>query len=309
MNKGSKFQHRQQLADMLEQFLMQSEVLFSDQELSKEWFNAMMQQASAIQGQLAVFNYVSHEQQTHQAIFDSPAVTETPAPELVETPVQAPEVVVAEEVPVSTPEVQELPETVNEEPAPVAAEEPAVEEAPVEKPVVVEAAPIVEEEVEEPAAEVSEVLPEEPALVEKVLIAENEELVEQPVAEEEVVETQEEAADPVAEASSEAPSKEKEEKEINDLLGKTPTLADRLKVKPIGKLADSISLNERFLFSNELFNGNMEAFKRALNELDHIASLTDAQRYIDVQLRVENEWDNNSFTVKSFVTLVERKFQ
>lgn len=72
--KGSKFQHRQELADMLEQFLMQSEVVFSDEELSKEWFNTMVERASAIQSKLAVFNYVSHEQDTHRAVFDVPHI-------------------------------------------------------------------------------------------------------------------------------------------------------------------------------------------------------------------------------------------
>jgi hypothetical protein len=52
----------------------------------------------------------------------------------------------------------------------------------------------------------------------------------------------------------------------------------------------------------------MEAFKRALNELDHIASKEDAQRYIELQLQVENNWSMESETVQSFITLVERRF-
>ena len=87
-----------------------------------------------------------------------------------------------------------------------------------------------------------------------------------------------------------------------------PSLADKLSTKSIAKLADSIALNERFLYSNELFNGNMEAFKKALSELDHIASLADAKRYLDVQLKEEHSWNMDSETVQSFISLVERRF-
>ena len=98
-------------------------------------------------------------------------------------------------------------------------------------------------------------------------------------------------------------------KEINDTLAIHETsIADELRSNSIQTLADSIALNERFLYSNELFNGNMEAFKRALNELDHIASKADAQRYIELQLQVENNWNMESDAVQSFITLVERRF-
>jgi hypothetical protein len=97
--------------------------------------------------------------------------------------------------------------------------------------------------------------------------------------------------------------------EINDMVAKEDqSLADRLRKKSIRKLAESIALNERFLFSNELFNGNMEAFNRALNELDHIASLDDARRFIDIQLKEQHQWKMDSEVVQSFVMLVERRF-
>ncbi|MFT5878650.1 MAG: hypothetical protein ACI8SA_002520, partial [Dokdonia sp.] len=112
-----------------------------------------------------------------------------------------------------------------------------------------------------------------------------------------------------AETSTKEVTEKENITEINDSMALSETsLADKLRSKSIKKLADSIALNERFLFSNELFNGNMEAFKRALNELDHIASKEDAKRYIALQLQVENNWKMESDTVQSFITLVERRF-
>ena len=96
--------------------------------------------------------------------------------------------------------------------------------------------------------------------------------------------------------------------EINETINRNPTLSDKLRKKSITKLADSIALNERFLYSNELFNGNMESFKRALNELDHIASKDDAQRYIEMQLKDEHQWNMESQIVQGFIALVERRF-
>ena len=109
--------------------------------------------------------------------------------------------------------------------------------------------------------------------------------------------------------TEDVPAPEETGAEINDLVAnKDASLADKLSKKSITKLADSIALNERFLYSNELFNGNMEAFKRALNELDHIASLDDAKRFIEVQLKEENNWNMDSEIVQGFISLVERRF-
>ena len=124
------------------------------------------------------------------------------------------------------------------------------------------------------------------------------------------VKEEEETEEEVEEVESEdIPVQEEKPAEVNDLVAnKDASLADKLSKKSIVKLADSIALNERFLYSNELFNGNMEAFKRALTELDHIASLDDAKRFIEVQLKEENNWSMDSEIVQGFISLVERRF-
>ena len=111
------------------------------------------------------------------------------------------------------------------------------------------------------------------------------------------------------EASSTETKETEKAAEVNDIItNQEASLADKLRKKSIKKLAESIALNERFLFSNELFNGNMEAFKQALNELDHIASLDDARRFIKVQLKEQNDWQMDSEIVQGFILLVERRF-
>ncbi len=86
------------------------------------------------------------------------------------------------------------------------------------------------------------------------------------------------------------------------------SLADRLKKSPVTDLKAAIGLNQRFLFSNELFNGNMEAFNRAVNELNHLESLNDARRFLEIQLVPKYEWNTDSEVVVEFTELIERRF-
>ena len=143
--------------------------------------------------------------------------------------------------------------------------------------------------------------------VEKVEEVEIEDI---PVQKEEPVIVEEQITAEIEEVESEdIPVQKEKPAEVNDLIAnKDASLADKLSKKSITKLADSIALNERFLYSNELFNGNMEVFKRALTELDHIASLDDAKRFIEVQLKEENNWNMDSEIVQGFISLVERRF-
>jgi hypothetical protein len=86
------------------------------------------------------------------------------------------------------------------------------------------------------------------------------------------------------------------------------SLASKLKKTKIEDLKSAVALNQRFLFSNELFNGNMEAFNRALNELNHLENMDEALRYIDLQLSKNYNWKKDSDTVGEFLSLIERRF-
>lgn len=86
------------------------------------------------------------------------------------------------------------------------------------------------------------------------------------------------------------------------------SLASKLKKTKIDDLKSAVALNQRFLFSNELFGGNMEAFNRALNELNHLENMDEALRYIDLQLSKNYNWKKDSETVVDFLSLIERRF-
>jgi hypothetical protein len=98
--------------------------------------------------------------------------------------------------------------------------------------------------------------------------------------------------------------------EVNDTLAEEEdaSLAGKLQRQPIQDLKSAIGLNQRFLFSNALFDGNMEAFNRTLNEVNHLEDLASAKKYLSVQIEERFGWDSESAEVKEFMDLVERRF-
>lgn len=65
-------------------------------------------------------------------------------------------------------------------------------------------------------------------------------------------------------------------------------LAERL--KPVGNIRDSLSLNDSFRFSRELFSGNMERMNHVLAFINEMSSLKNVMTYLDSEkLDKENE--------------------
>jgi hypothetical protein len=83
----------------------------------------------------------------------------------------------------------------------------------------------------------------------------------------------------------------------------TKTVEDSLKLKPIKILIDAFSLNDRYLFANELFNKDMSAFNSFIKSIDNCNSLDEAKEIIAIQ-----NWDYENERVLSLLSLVERRF-
>ncbi|PCJ24694.1 MAG: hypothetical protein COA97_09310 [Flavobacteriales bacterium] len=81
------------------------------------------------------------------------------------------------------------------------------------------------------------------------------------------------------------------------------TQGDTLKQGPIPKLIDALTLNDRYLYANELFNKDMNSFNELIKSIDDSSSLNEANSLISpLNLDAENEH------VISFTNLVERRF-
>jgi len=76
----------------------------------------------------------------------------------------------------------------------------------------------------------------------------------------------------------------------------------------IGDLSESLAINQRIMFSKELFEGNADLLKHALKSIDHAGSFTAAIELLNLRFVKDLNWDTDSEVVEEFLVLVYRKF-
>lgn len=91
--------------------------------------------------------------------------------------------------------------------------------------------------------------------------------------------------------------------------GEDHSLSDQLKKQPISNLLTAIGLNERYLFANQLFNGDMAKFIDEIKKLNSFETEEEALGYFDKQLSNKESWKSSEDLVEAFRLLVERRFQ
>ena len=99
---------------------------------------------------------------------------------------------------------------------------------------------------------------------------------------------------------------------VGDTFHEKPSVGDTISCPkgvaesaPIASLRGAIGVADRFMLVRELFGGDVEAFERAIDNLDQIGSLDDCMIYI-----AENyEWRAQSEGAKLVVELLQRKFK
>lgn len=84
-------------------------------------------------------------------------------------------------------------------------------------------------------------------------------------------------------------------------------VADRLQENKVVDLRTTIGINDKFLFINELFDGNMRIYDEGVNKLNECQTLAQADLLL-LDLKIVYNWDSENPTVKKFVDLVRRKF-
>ncbi len=85
------------------------------------------------------------------------------------------------------------------------------------------------------------------------------------------------------------------------------TLGDKLHHKPILDLKTAIGINEKFLFVNRLFDGNLQTYSTAIEKINAMADLATAKQ-VAAELAGQLNWEDNNEHVKNFMELVERRF-
>ncbi len=93
---------------------------------------------------------------------------------------------------------------------------------------------------------------------------------------------------------------------VNDgLVGETrPTLADNF--KRITSIRESLTINQKFMFTKALFHGDFELFSQAVEALDRQDHMQGALRYLEMN---HEEWDRESEEFIEFMELLSKRFE
>jgi hypothetical protein len=84
-----------------------------------------------------------------------------------------------------------------------------------------------------------------------------------------------------------------------------PTLAENFQKRKIARLRDSLSINQKFMFTKMLFNGDFEIFSQAVERIDMLDNLQQAIAFLDNDYP---EWDRESEEFEEFFLMVQKRF-
>ncbi len=86
------------------------------------------------------------------------------------------------------------------------------------------------------------------------------------------------------------------------------SIGTRMQQNPITSLKEAIGVNEKFLFINELFKGNIQAYNEAIARLNEMDDAKAAFDYLN-ELSMVHSWDANrsASTIEKLADLVHRR--
>ncbi len=87
------------------------------------------------------------------------------------------------------------------------------------------------------------------------------------------------------------------------------TLGDQLEKRKVNSIMDAISINNRYMFTKELFKDDKETFVNAINELESMNSFDEAVEKLIHSYAKTYGWDMNSPEVKELLKVVFRRFR
>ncbi len=84
------------------------------------------------------------------------------------------------------------------------------------------------------------------------------------------------------------------------------SIADKMQKSQVNDLRQVIGINEKFLFINELFNGDMSRYNKVIDELNELSTQQGINAYL-IELKVANQWPEENETFKKLKELLDRK--
>lgn len=116
-------------------------------------------------------------------------------------------------------------------------------------------------------------------------------------------------AEPVKTASPSYASADSGSLDSSILRAKFETLSYKGMKGIHGELAESLAINQRFMFTKELFDGNADLLRHALKSIDKCDSFDEAIQVVNSRYVGELGWKVETEPVQEFLLLVYRKFE
>ena len=99
-----------------------------------------------------------------------------------------------------------------------------------------------------------------------------------------------------------------EQRTLNDQAQSNKSVLDYHQNARIEGITNAISLNQRFLFTNNLFGGNIQAFSHALEELELCKDFSEAKELILKKYVPRYMWDITGAEAEEFIDIIKRRF-
>ena len=112
---------------------------------------------------------------------------------------------------------------------------------------------------------------------------------------------------------TEKPLSSEEIKTVNDAFSgdkhSIQNLASQFQDKQkMGSLQTGISINQRYVFIKELFNGDTEAYNKFIAEIDEMQSLEEVDSFIKSEIIPQYNWSESEAEQEAFYHLLAKKF-
>ncbi len=126
--------------------------------------------------------------------------------------------------------------------------------------------------------------------------------LEEAVAQEPATENPEQPAEEPSLENTVAENTKEEPQPVNS----PESLADQLSNQPISNLTQALSLNEKYLFANEFFNKDLNAFLLMVKRINESDNLQQAMHIFESGVAVAKDKENE--LVEQFIKLIVRRF-
>lgn len=97
---------------------------------------------------------------------------------------------------------------------------------------------------------------------------------------------------------------------LNDKLAekKQESVAEKLQKSKIEDIRSVIGIGQKFLFMNDLFEGEKAHYDSTIDKINTIHNKQEAENYLNNSVASKFNWDESSESVKNFRQIVDRKF-